>query len=189
MRLKHQRGSMIIDLIIGVGISLMMLAWLANLAVGFNESRKADRQGTRLAAGASALQSLLNKHGATIVSAGIVPGFANIYAPTAAELRAASFLPTFVGTTLPFGGNMSFVVRKGANNDLLGIACGDTSIMQRDQVAPHLAGLTVASVGGNGLRTSIAVPSQLSGTAFQGIVSPVTGGAIVCAWAFLPNPT
>lgn len=187
--MKNQRGAAIVDLIIGVGITLMMLVWMAQLSVAFNESRKADRQGTRLAAGANALQDLFNKHGATIASAGVVPGFANIYAPTAIELRTASFLPTFVGTSMPYGGNMSFVVRKGANNDLLGIVCGDGNITKHDQPAPHLAGLIERFIGGNGLRTSIAFPSQLSGVAFQDIVSPVSGSAIVCAWAFLPNPT
>lgn len=188
MRMKNQRGSALVDLIIGVSLTMMMLAWLAKLSVGFNESRMADRQGTRLAAGANALQNLFNKHGATIASSGIVPGFSNIYAPTAEELRATSFLPTFVGTSMPFGGNMTFVVRKGANNDLMGIVCGDTSIALRGEPAPHIAGVVVASTGGSGMRTSIAVPSELNGTTFQGIVSPVTGPAVVCAWAFLPNP-
>lgn len=163
-------------------ISAMMISVSNAVALG-----KSKREGAQLALGAKALDSYLSKMGVSIQTNGTAVGFASALNPTAAELKAGFYLPQYLPNTTPFGGTLSFIVRRGPKNDLLGFVCDSQNITERGATSPHLAGEVVSAAGGAGLRTSIANPGELNGAGFTGVASPINGPAIVCAWAYLPN--
>lgn len=183
--LKKQGGTMVMDLMLGCALAMGLILALGQITVELKKGREAHRQGTRLSAGAAALESMLEKHASTLATSGSAPGFINALSPTAAELRDNGFLPSFVSTQMPFGGTMKFTVRVGANKDLLGLACGDTSVLTLGQPGSRIAGQIMHAAEGRGLRTTAATPGMLSGPGFQDIPSPINGAAIVCAWAAL----
>lgn len=183
--MKKQRGAMLIDLLFGCALAMGLILAFGEVVVQLQKGRDAHRQGARLSAGAAALEAMLDKHAATLAASGSAPGFANALAPTEAELRNAGFLPAFVSTQMPFGGVMTFAVRVGTNKDLLGLACGSTSVQTMGQPGSRVAGQIMHAANGRGLRTTAATPGRLSGPGFQDIPSPINGAAIVCAWSAL----
>lgn len=180
---------MLIDLVIGAFIGMLMLGAYLKVAVAVNEGRSAHREGARLAAGAAALRAYLQQRGATLISSNTASGFSKPFEPSETELKNAGFMPRYATTRMPSGGTMRFAVRRGTNNDLLGLACDDTPITRAGQPAPDLAAKMMSAAEGTGLMTSIASPTVLNGPGMAGVASPVAGAAMVCAWAFLPNPT
>lgn len=185
--MKKQGGAMVIDLIIGCAFAMGMLLVIASINLELNRGRLAHLQGSRLAAGAAALEALFEKHGATIAATGSAPGFSSATSPSETDLRNNGFLPSFVSTQMPFGGTMTFHVRIGANRDLLGLACGNTSVVTGNIPGGRVAGQIMHAANGLGLRTSIGTPGILNGPGFQNIPSPINGPAIVCAWTALPT--
>jgi hypothetical protein len=151
--------------------------------------RQAAREGKKLAVASAGMQTYLQAQGAHIVTSGTAPGFIDVYNPSYEELRAASYLPSYVTASTPFGGSLVFAVRRGAANDLMGLACDTSNITDRGQPSPVLTGQVLEASGGAGLTTNAATPGLLQGPAFQNIASPVNGAAIVCAWTLLPNPS
>jgi len=168
----------------GIFFMSMLMTAISNLAA----LGKAKREGAQLAAGAAALDSYLKTHGVSIVKNGTAPGFVDPYRPTVTDLKKGFYLPSYVSPTTAFGGALSFVVRKGPRNDLFGLVCDTQNITERGQPSPQLAGEVVMAANGSGLRTSIAGPGTLNGPGFAGVPSPISGPAIVCAWAYLANP-
>ena len=179
---------MLIDLVIGAFIAMMMLGAYLQVATKVSEGRTAHREGARLAAGAAALQEYLIQRGASLVNSGTAAGFTTPFAPAAADLKKAGFMPLYLNMTTPYGGNMQFVVRRGIKNDLLGLACDSAPITRAGQPAPDLAARIVAASDGTGMMTSIVNPAVLNGPGMSNVASPIAAAAIVCAWAFLPNP-
>lgn len=185
---RRENGMMLLDLLFGVIVAMGMLLIIAQVNTALNRGRMAHLQGSRLAAGAAALQVMLNKYGTTIATSGTAPGFANALSPSEAELRNAGFLPSFVSTSMPFGGTMIFTVRVGTNKALTGLACGNQSIVDAaGQPAGNIAGQIMHAANGFGLRTTIGTPGTLNGPGFQNIASPINGAAVVCAWSALPS--
>jgi hypothetical protein len=178
---------MIIDLIIGCALAMVMLLVIASVSSELERGRKAHLQGSRLAAGAAALEAMLEKHGASIAATGSAPGFTSATSPSEADLRSNGFLPSFVSTQMPLGGTMTFFVRVGANKDLLGLACGNRSVITMGEPGSRVAGQIMHAANGLGLRTNVGTPGILNGPGFQGIASPINGPAIICAWAALPT--
>lgn len=168
----------------------MVILNVFTLALGRGASIKlASREGARLAAGAAALQAYLNKNGASIVNSGSASGFSDPYNPTFAELKGQAYLPSYVLAATPFGGTLTFRVLKGTQNDLTGLACDTANITEGGQPSAPLASEVMLATGGVGMRTSAAAPAVLNGPGFQSIASPISGAAIVCGRAYLPNPT
>lgn len=180
---------MLIDLVIGAFIGMLMLGAYLKVAVAVDAGRRTHREGARLAAGAAALREYLQQRGVSLITSGTAAGFINPFEPSEANLKDAGFMPRYVGTRMPYGGTMTFSVRRSARNDLLGLACDDTPITRAGQPAPDLAAKIMAASEGTGLMTSIANPGVLNGPGMANVASPVAAAAIVCAWAFLPNPT
>ena len=187
--MRQQSGSMLLDLIFGGAIAMMMLAMFFQVSVQVDQGRQAHREGVKLAAGAAGLQTYLAAQGSSIVTSGTASGFMDPYRPRIDELQAAGYLPQFVTASTPFGGALAFSVRRGVNNDLMGLACDSSNLTQGGKPSELLAAKVMAAAGGAGLRTSAAAPSVLNGAAFQNVTSPVAGAAIVCAWSFIPNPS
>lgn len=179
---------MLIDLVIGAFIAMMMLGAYLQVATRVSEGRTAHREGARLAAGAAALHEYLLRRGAGIILNGTAAGFATPYAPSEANLKDAGFMPRYLSMITPYGGTMQFVVRRGIKNDLLGLACDSAAITRAGQPAPDIAAKVVAASEGTGMMTSIVNPGVLNGPGMSNVASPINGAAIVCAWAFLPNP-
>lgn len=177
---------MVMDLMLGCALAMGLLLAFGEITVLLDKGREAHRQGSRLSAGAAALEAMLEKHALTLATSGSAPGFVNALSPTAAELRDNGFLPSFVSTEMPFGGVMRFTIRVGANRGLFGLACGDTSVLTMGQPGSSVAGQIMHAANGRGLRTTAALPGILSGPSFQDTPSPFNGPAIVCAWAALP---
>lgn len=188
MRRAKERGSALIDLIFGGYIGMLLMLMILHAIAAIHVGRLAHLEGARLAAGAKALQSLFNNHGATIVASGMADGFATPYAPTTAELKDAGYMPRYLNVALPFGGTMQFTVRRNAENDLIGLACDSKSFTKAGQAAPDIAAKVMAASSGLGLMTSAAGPATLNGAVITNVVSPISGPAVVCAWAFLPDP-
>lgn len=185
---RRESGMMLLDLLFGVIVAMGMLLVVAQISSALNRGRLAHLQGSRLAAGAAALQVMLNKYGASIATKGAAPGFANAMSPSEADLRAAGFLPSFVPTRMPFGGFMTFTVRVGANKTLIGLACGNQSIVDAaGNPAGPIAGQIMHAANGVGLRTTSGTPGVLNGPGFQNLASPINGPAVVCAWAATPS--
>jgi hypothetical protein len=185
---RHEGGAMLIDLVIGVFIGMMMLGAYLQVATSISVGRTAHREGARLAAGAAALQKYLIQRGASIVSTGTASGFVKPLEPSDTELKQQGFIPPYLSMTMPFGGTMQFAVQRSANNDLLGLACDSSPLLKAGQPAPDLAAKVMAASSGTGLMSSIANPARLNGPGMADVVSPINSPAIVCAWAFLPNP-
>lgn len=186
--LSKQAGSSLVETAVAVALGIALMSGLM-IAVGHVISMsKAARQGEHLAEGAAALDSYLKTHGVSIVTNGTAPGFTNALQPTLAQLKAGTFMPRFVPDVTPFGGTLQFTVRKGPKNDLLGLVCDAQPITHGGVPSPQLAGEVAMAANGAGLRTSIATPTVLNGAGHTGIVSPISGPSIVCAWAHLPNP-
>lgn len=188
MRGAKERGSALIDLIFGGFMSMLLMLIILRAIAAVNVGRTAHREGAHLALGARALQTLLYKQGASIVMNGTAAGFTTPYAPTGTELRAAGYLPKFVRTTTPFGGTLQFTVRRSAANDLLGLACESNSVTKRGAPAPDIAAQVMSASGGTGLMTTTVAPAVLNGPGMPNIASPISGPAVVCAWAYLSNP-
>lgn len=188
LSLSKQRGIGLVDLMLGAAISLVMMLMILHAAVQIGEGRNAHREGERLNQGAAALQSLLEQSGASIINSGSAAGFANVYAPTASELKAAGYLPQYWNPAMPFGGNAQFTVRRGLSNDLLGLVCDSNSLVRRGVAAPDLAAKIVKASQGRGIMTSVVNPSQMNGPGMLNVTAPISGPAIVCAWAYLPSP-
>jgi hypothetical protein len=185
---RHEGGAMLIDLVIGVFIGMMMLGAYLKVATSISVGRTVHREGARLAAGAAALQKYLVHRGASIVISGTAAGFVKPFVPSDTELKQQGFMPPYLSMKMPFGGTMQFEVRRSANNDLLGLACDRVPILKAGQPAPDLAAKVVAASSGTGLMSSIANPARLNGPGMADVASPFNSPAIVCAWAFLPNP-
>lgn len=186
MRVK-QGGFSLVGVMIGMAATSLMMSMLMTSTAKVTTLHRAGREGHDLARGAAALQSYLNLYGAAIVTGGGVPGFSDPYHPTMVEMKANTFLPSFTPSITAFGGTLHFTVRRGPKNDLLGLVCDTVNITEGGAASPQLAGEVAAAAKG-GLRTSIADPNTLNGAAFSSIPSPVSGPAIVCAWAYVSNP-
>ena len=181
---RRESGMLLIDLLFGVIIAMGMLLVVAQVNTALNRGRLAHLHGSRLAAGAAALQAMLDKNAASIATSGTAPGFTNALSPSETDLRNAGYLPSFVPTRLPFGGTMMFTVRVGANKTLIGLACGNQSVVDAGGLAAGpVVGQIMHAANGAGLRTTVGTPGVLNGPAFQNIASPVNGPAVVCAWA------
>jgi hypothetical protein len=187
MRLK-QSGSSLVEITVAMALGMLCLGAIMSGVSNLISMSKAAREGSHLAEGVTAMDSYLKTNGASIVVNGTAPGFPNPYQPTAAQLKAGTFLASFISDTTPFGGTLQFTVRRGPRNDLLGLVCDTQTITQSGQPSPQLAAEVVMAANGAGLRTSIAEPGVLNGPGQVGIVSPVNGPSIVCAWAYLPTP-
>jgi type II secretory pathway pseudopilin PulG len=184
----RQAGSSLIELTIAVMAGIMLMSMMMTAISNVVALGKAKREGEQLAAGAAALDSYLRTHGESIARNGTAPGFADPLHPTFEALRGGAYLASFVPSTTPFGGTLSFMVRKGAKSDLLGLVCDTQNINERGLASPYLASEVMMASNGTGLRTSIANPAQLNGPGFTGVASPINGPAIVCAWAYRANP-
>ena len=181
---RREGGMLLLDLLFGVIIAMGMLLVIAQISSALNRGRMAHLQGSRLAAGAAALQAMLDKNAASIATYGTAPGFTNPLSPSETDLRNSGYLPSFVPTHMPFGGTMIFTVRVGVNKTLIGLACGNQSISNAaGQADGPTAGKVMHAANGVGLRTTFGTPGVLNGPGFQNIASPVNGPAIVCAWA------
>lgn len=187
MRFK-QSGSTLVEIAVAMALGMLCLGIIMMVVSNIIAMGKAAREGSQLVDGVAALDSYLKTHGVSIVVNGTAPGFPNPYQPTSAQLKAGTFLPGFVADATPFGGTLQFTVRRGPRNDLFGLVCDTQTITQGGQPSPQLASEVVMAANGAGLRTSIANPGELNGPGQSGIVSPINGPSIVCAWAYLPNP-
>ncbi|MCU6502315.1 hypothetical protein LPN04_31420 [Rugamonas sp. A1-17] len=181
-------GFGLIDLMLGTAVSLMMMLFILHAVNQISVGRNVHREGDRLSRGAAALQAMINNLGSSIVSSGSAAGFANAYTPTEAELKAAGYMPKYLSTTLPFGGVMQFTVQRGPNNDLLGLACDSQSVTMSGKIAPDVAAKIVKATHGAGVMTSQSNPTVMNGPGMLNVASPISGPAVVCAWAYLPNP-
>lgn len=177
-----------IELTIAVMIGMLFMSMMMTAISNVVALGKAKRAGAQLAAGAAALDSYLRVHGESIARYGTASGFTDPFTPTVTALKNGAYLAGYVPSTTPFGGALTFVVRKGTKNDLFGLVCDTQSVMQRGVASPYLAGEVVMAAQGTGLRTSIANPGQLNGPGFANVASPISGPAIVCAWAYRANP-
>lgn len=187
MRLK-QSGSSLVEMTVSMALGMLCLGAIMMGASNLIFMSKAAREGSHLAEGVTAMDSYLRTNGRSIIVNGTAPGFPNPYQPTAAQLKAGNFLSSFVSNATPFDGALQFTVRHGTGNDLLGLVCDTQTITQSGQPSPQLAAEVVMAAKGTGLRTSIAQPGVLNGPGQVGIVSPINGPSIVCAWAYLPAP-
>lgn len=187
MRLK-QSGSSLVEMSVSMALGMLCLGMVMVGVSNLIAMSKAGREGSHLAEGVTAMASYLKTHGVSIIVNGTAPGFPNPYQPTGAQLKANTFLASFVSDTTPFGGTMQFTVRRGPRNDLFGLVCDTQTITQSGQPSPQLAAEVMMAAGGTGLRTSIAQPGVLNGPGQTGIISPINGPSIVCAWTYLPSP-
>lgn len=187
-RRTRVNGFGLIDLILGTAVSLLMMLFILQAVTQISVGRNVHREGDRLARGAAALQAMVNNLGASIVNSGSAAGFANAYAPTEGELKTAGFMPKYLSTTLPFGGVMQFTIQRGPNNDLLGLACDSKSVTMSGKIAPDVAVKIVKATHGAGVMTSQGNPTIMNGPGMLNVASPISGPAVVCAWAYLPNP-
>lgn len=188
MRTK-QSGESLVGLIVALAIGLGATAIFFEFVSRVIALDKAEREAQQLARGAEALQSMLRKHGASIIKTGTASGFVNPLKPTFAELKAGFYLPPVMRPSTPFNGTLDFTIRRGTKNDLFGLVCDTQNITQKGVPSPQLAGEVMMAAGGVGLRTSIATPNLLSGKGHSGVPSPLSGPAIVCAWAYIGAPT
>lgn len=188
MRSK-QAGSSMVELIVAVTIGMFAMSAFFETISRLTALDKAKREAAQLSYGAAALQSMLKNHGANIIKTGTASGFVNPLKPTFSELKAGRYLPPFAKQTSAFNGSLDFTIRRGAKNDLFGLVCDTQSITERGAPATWLASEVMMAADGLGLRTSIATPTTLSGQAFSGVLSPITGPAVVCAWAYVGAPT
>lgn len=182
-----QGGFSLVGVMVAMASTGLLMSMLMTSTSSVMALHRAGREGQGLTRGAAALHSYLKLHGVAIVTGSGVDGFVDPYRPTMAELKAKTFLPSFMPNITAFGGTFNFTVRRGAQNDLLGLVCDTVSITEGGVVSPQMAGQVIAAAKG-GLRTSIADPNTLNGAAFTSIPSPINGPAIVCAWAYVPNP-
>jgi hypothetical protein len=187
MRLK-QSGSSLVEITVSMALGMLCLGAIMAGVSNIIAMSKAAREGAHLAEGVTAMESYLKTHGVSIIVNGTAPGFPNPYQPNSAQLKGNTFLASFVANTTPFGGTLQFTVRRGPRNDLLGLVCDTQTITQSGQPSPQLAAEVLAAAGGTGLRTSIAEPGVLNGPGQAGIISPISGPSIVCAWTYLPSP-
>lgn len=185
---RRQVGASLIDLVIGVAIGMLAMIFISNVMAELVAGRAAHKEGGRLAEAAGALQHLLDQHGAEIVANGAVAGFANVFAPTALEMKAMGYLPQYLNTSLPSGGSIQLLVRKNANNDLTGLACDNQPVMRKGTPSAIQAAKIVRAANGYGLMTSPVDPNTLNGPGMQNVLSPISATTIVCAWAYLPSP-
>jgi len=186
MRLK-QSGSSLVEITVSMALGMLCLGAIMAGVSNLIAMSKAAREGEHLAEGVKAMESYLKTNGVSIIVNGTAPGFPSPYQPTTAQLKAGTFLASFVSNTTPFSGTLQFTVRRGPRNDLLGLVCDTQTITQSGQPSPQLAAEVMAATG-TGLRTSIAEPGVLNGPGQAGIISPINGPSIVCAWAYLPSP-
>lgn len=187
--MRHsQDGLTTIDLIFGLALGMMLLVGMLHVQTAFRDSHTAYLQGQRLVAGRDALQRLLEDQGSSIVTTGTAIGIGDAWSPSEIDLRTKQYLPTYANTQMPHGGVIRFYVRKGANNQLMGLACDSVDVMRNGQPDTSMASLVMTYTDGFGLRTNMANQTVLNGQAYQGILSPIAGPAIVCAWAFISNP-
>lgn len=184
----QHKGFGLIDLMLGMAVSMLMLLLVVRAVNQIGEGRTAQRQGDRLYQGAIALQTYIERSGLSIIGSGSVAGFSNAYAPSIAELKNAGYLPPFWSPNLPFGGIAQFSVRRGPNNDLLGLVCDTSSLTRSGAVAPDLAAKIAKAAHGRGLMTSQAAPTILNGPGMTNVQAPLNAPAIACAWAYLPAP-
>lgn len=186
---RKQVGEGLISLILVMALAMASTVIFLDVISRVTSLAKAKREAEQLARGADALQSLLRKHGASIIKTGTASGFANPLKPTFAELKAGLYLPRVMRPITPFNGTLDFTIRRGTKNDLFGLVCDTQSVTERGSPSPQLASEVMMAANGVGLRTSIATPTILSGQAFSGVQSPIAGPAIVCAWAYIGAPT
>jgi hypothetical protein len=184
-----QSGTSLVETLVSV---VLGIAFMSGTIYAINHAtmlNKTAREGELLAEAALGLDAYLKAHGKTIVLNGTAPGFSNPLQPTLDQLKATDFLPRYTPARTPFDGSLQFTVRKGAKNDLLGLVCDTQTITHAGDPSPQLAGAVVKAANGAGLRTSVGSPGVLNGPAHAGIVSPISGPSVVCAWAYLANPT
>jgi hypothetical protein len=180
---------MLLDLIIGAAVAIMIMSVLIQASTQIAIGHRVHREGYKLAVSSTALQNYLNAKGELIINTGSASGFANAYSPQLEELQAAGYMPTFITARTPFGGTLTFIVRRGVQNDLMALACDNQNVTYGSQASEYIAAKVVSAAGGNGLKTNSSSPTILNGPSFTGIVSPISGDAIVCTWAFLPRPS
>lgn len=183
-----QSGSGLVETLVSVALGVVVLGAVMHGLGNVISLNKAAREGEHLAEGAAALDSYLKTHGLSIVKNLAVTGFPVPLQPTMEQLKAGTFMPRFIPDTTPFNGKLQFTIRKGVRNDLFGLACDTQNIMKGSVPAPDLAGAVIVAANGAGVRTSVIGPSLLNGPGQVSIPSPITGPAIVCAWAYLPSP-
>ena len=178
-RAHREKGSALIDLIIGLSLFVIMGYILLLIANQVSRRLLASDEAQMLTSGRVAIERYIDKNGAKLLATGEITGFPLPYEPTQDLLVQYGYLSASVPKRTKFDGQLRFYVFRNLSNGLTGIVCDSAQITEKNKPSTQLATLIASSVPG-GVTSSEKAPSTLNGAAYSNITSPLSGSATVC---------
>ena len=169
---RAQRGFTLLE--VGIAIAISMMAATAFLWVQTMNLRvsKANAQGTQLTTLSNAVATYMTTYYSQLVNNQAIAGFANIYAPTVAELKTAQIVlpPNFSATNL-YGGGYAVTISKtpggcvSPNCDISSITNLTNAITNplTGRVDGAALGNAMSVIGADGGFSTNAVPGSITG--------------------------